>query len=138
MAKSTAAAAPQTSDMAVRGLRSRRGPQGPAKDKDGICDSSCSIWPNLQRGVLLYKSKCRSHRLPGGRRYTPYTREGIVRPLSLRRIVKKSAAAMRCVENSKRMGSFIQKSAAVLSNRPVKASTYVRIWHSGSRSSRPR
>lgn len=140
MAKSTAAAAPQTSDMAVRGLRSRRGPQGPAKDKDGICDSSCSIWPNLQRGVLLYNSKCRSHRLPGGRRYTPYTREGIVRPLSLRRIVKKSAAAMRCVENSKGMGPFIQKSAAVLSSGPgrVRASICARIWHSGSRSSRPR
>ena len=138
MAKSTAAAAPQTSDMAVCGLRSRREPQGPAKDKDGICDSSCSIWPNLQRGVLLYKSKCRSHRLPGGRRYTHYTREGIVRPLSLRRIVKKSAAAMRCVENSKGMESFIQKSAAVLSNGPVRASTCARIWHNGSRSSRLR
>ena len=50
--------------------------------------------------------KCRSHRLPGGRRYTPYTREGIVRPLSLRRIVKKSAAAMRCVENSKKPPVF--------------------------------
>lgn len=60
MAKSTAAAAPQTSHMAVCGLRSRRVPQGPAKDKDGICDSSCSIWPNLQRGVL----PCRASAAP--------------------------------------------------------------------------
>lgn len=43
LVKSTAAAIPQTSDMAVRELRSLRISQEPDKDKNSSCDSSCSM-----------------------------------------------------------------------------------------------
>ena len=100
MVKPTAAAIPQTSDMAVCGLRSFRIPQGPDKDKNSSCDSSCSMMTQLAERRTARQGKCRSHRLPGGRGYLPGTREGIVRPLPLSVAVKKFTAAMRRVKNS--------------------------------------
>ena len=100
LVKPTAAAIPQTSDMAVCGLRSFRIPQGPDKDKNSSCDSSCSMMTQLAERRTARQGKCRSHRLPGGRGYLPGTREGIVRPLPLSVAVKKFTAAMRRVKKS--------------------------------------